>query len=224
MANKDYYGGGQQYYPPQGWSSLGENDGFYSLTQPQVHLQDRGVTTPGLSSPNNRMEVNLTVNHTADQGTNHNHHRRQYTCECLSCFTPRSFGHEAENFYSQRPNQSSGGGGASCLACLAGACLCCCAEGERIPILGETRGVLTIYPNRGALRLPAVGFERCIGESPCAGTVQCQLLKFTSYLPVAFLVATLYTSPSSFSCFLVTNHLFLIRWTMIRCLMTLFTA
>jgi hypothetical protein len=110
------------------------------------------------------------------------------------------------------------------LACLAGACLCCCAEGERIPILRETRGVLTIYPNRGTLRLPAVGFEKCIGESPCAGTVQCQLLKFTLYLPVASLVATLYTNPSSFSYFLVTNHLFLIRWTMIRCLMTLFTA
>jgi hypothetical protein len=29
MANKDYYGGGgQQYYPPQGWSTIGESAEF----------------------------------------------------------------------------------------------------------------------------------------------------------------------------------------------------
>lgn len=80
MANKDYYGGQQQYYPPQGLSYFGECVEFLSQTRLQVDRQDRGATTPGPNSPNNRTEANLTVNHTVDQGTNLNRRRRLFMC------------------------------------------------------------------------------------------------------------------------------------------------
>ncbi|KAG2344059.1 hypothetical protein BDR05DRAFT_213876 [Suillus weaverae] len=85
-----------------------------------------------------------------------------------------------QTVYVQQPAQSSGaGGGVGCLACLAGACLCCCAE--------------------GTLRLSIVRLGNCIGGLLSAGTVQyCpvdeKLLRITLYMPAGCLYATMDTN------------------------------
>ncbi|KAJ6485909.1 hypothetical protein C8R45DRAFT_998359 [Mycena sanguinolenta] len=105
MAANDYYKGQQQqqYYPPPGGPQ--QSQGGYYPQQPQNSYQQGGYNGQQQYGP--------------PQGYPQQGYPQQG-------YQPNP---QPQTIYVQQPAQQSGGG-SGCMACLAGVCLCCCAEGQ----------------------------------------------------------------------------------------------
>ncbi|KAI5121505.1 hypothetical protein M0805_006542 [Coniferiporia weirii] len=107
MSSRDYYGGQQNYPPPQGVCCQLESGptgycGGYYPQQPQQPQQAYGY---GGQPP--------------------------YGQQPYGGQQQPMYGGQQQPVYIQQP-QNSGGGGGGCMACLAGMCLCCALEGGHV--------------------------------------------------------------------------------------------
>ncbi|KAJ6496803.1 hypothetical protein DFH09DRAFT_342248 [Mycena vulgaris] len=120
MAANDYYKGQpqqQQYYPPGGGPQQAQG-GYY----PQVRI----VLLPH-SSPNFTIEIIQQPQNSYQQGG--------YQGQPQYQGPPQGYPQQGyqpnpppQTIYVQQPAQQSSSGSTGCMACLAGVCLCCCAE------------------------------------------------------------------------------------------------
>ena len=100
-----------------------------TLVHEQDHLQGREATTLNNHHKRTVHLLRATASHTA-ANTKHSPHLKPSMCKC-SCRSRRA----EESAVLTRPptfrrqQQPDKGNDMGCCACLAGACLCCCAEG-----------------------------------------------------------------------------------------------
>ena len=113
----------QQYYPPAGAGFLTR---FFISAMSLMRVSSQvpplvrvGTTLNHLNRPT-RAVVSLAINHS--------HSPRWSTCRFQSSFPGGGVLTAALACSQQQPQEKESDG--TCMACLAGACLCCCCEGE----------------------------------------------------------------------------------------------
>lgn len=153
MSNKDYYGGGEQqpYYPPAGQSSSCASPATGVISKRlivQVLPQVKGATILSSLSRHTRARPRAMDPHTDSLATVNHHTASQVMAShtranhlpspsmCKSCLPALIGAPITRGSHARLPwvwgcsqQQEKGGGADGCCACLAGMCLCCCAEG-----------------------------------------------------------------------------------------------